>query len=92
VCIHERMLIGMPSTTIRLSRELHARLARRASADHLTLAGAIERALDVEDNAEFWSRVAEVMGAADNRPPASGQLTGTLKDGLDPDESWDDVW
>ncbi|MGL4174965.1 MAG: hypothetical protein ACRCSN_02720 [Dermatophilaceae bacterium] len=85
----------MPSTTIRLSRQLHERLAQRAKADHLTLAGAIERALDVEENAEFWSRAAETMGSADSRPmtPAvSSDLAGTLKDGLDPDESWDDVW
>ncbi|MGL5930259.1 MAG: hypothetical protein ACRCY8_15105 [Dermatophilaceae bacterium] len=85
----------MPSTTIRLSRQLHERLAQRAKADHLTLAGAIERALDVEENAKFWSRAAETMGSPNSRPmglAVSSDLAGTLKDGLDPDESWDDVW
>ncbi|MGL5818788.1 MAG: hypothetical protein ACRCYR_14570 [Phycicoccus sp.] len=85
----------MQSTTIRLSRDLHERLARRARADHLTLAGAIERALDVEETAEFWSRAAETMGSPGTRPVAPAaplDLAGTLKDGLDPDESWDDVW
>ena len=85
----------MGSTTVRLSRELHERLARRARADQTTLAGAIERALDVQEREEFWSRAAATMGSAEvqRRERAEAQqLSGTLKDGLDPDETWDDVW
>jgi predicted DNA-binding protein len=83
------------TTTIRLSRELHQRLARRAKAEHMTLAGAIERALDVQDREEFWARASATMGSTgvQQREGAEAeQLAGTLKDGLDPGETWDDVW
>ena len=85
----------MESTTIRLSRQLHERLARRAKAEHTTLAGAIEHALDAEEAAEFWSRAAATMGSPDAQRAArteSDDLSGTLRDGLDPAETWDDVW
>lgn len=85
----------MNSTTIRLSRELHERLTCRAKAQHTTLAGAIERALDVQEREEFWARAATTMGSAD-APRAvqaeSARLAGTLKDGLDPGETWGDIW
>jgi predicted transcriptional regulator len=85
----------MSSTTVRLSRELHERLTRRAKAEHTTLAGAIERALDVQERGEFWARAATTMGSADAQRVAqaeSARLAGTLRDGLDPGETWDDVW
>ena len=85
----------MESTTIRLSRQLHERLARRAEAEHTTLAGAIEHALDAEETAEFWARAAATMGSPNALHAArseSHDLSGTLRDGLDPTESWDEVW
>jgi predicted transcriptional regulator len=89
------MLRGVESTTIRLSRQLHDRLAQRAKAEQTTLAGAIEHALDAEENAKFWSRAAATMGSRDAQHPArreSDDLPGTLRDGLDPAETWDDIW
>ena len=58
------------------------------------MAGAIEHALDAEENAAFWLRAAETMGASTTPPDRRDDtsLTGTLKDGLDPEENWDDVW
>lgn len=85
----------MESTTIRLSRQLHDRLSQRAKAEHTTMAGAIEHALDAEENARFWSEAAATMGSSDAQRTARGdseKLPGTLKDGLDPAESWDDIW
>jgi predicted transcriptional regulator len=84
----------MTSTTIRVSRQLHDRLAKRAASRHATLADAIEHALDVEDSAEFWANVEATMGSATARAAIrvdTEALSGTLKDGLDPDERWDDV-
>lgn len=85
----------MESTTIRLSRQLHERLARRAKVDHTTLSGAIEHALDAQEAAEFWARAAATMGSLNAQHASrseSEELTGTLRDGLDPAETWDDVW
>ena len=60
------------------------------------MAGAIARALDAEDRAAFWSAAAANMTGSDSKPgkPSAGSdsLSGTLKDGLDPAESWADVW
>lgn len=84
----------MATTTIRLSRELHDRIAARAAQRGATLAAAIERALDVEDRAEFWAQMEATMGTPEARNVArddSATLAGTLRDGLDPDERWDDV-
>lgn len=82
------------TTTIRVSREVHQRLSRYAAAHHTSLTGAIERALDAEERAAFWDEVRTTMGTregiADLRVE-SERHAGTLKDGLDPDESWDDV-
>jgi hypothetical protein len=82
----------MPSTTIKVPVELRDRLAAVAGREHTTLAGAIARSLDAAESAEFWAEVARTMG---DRSPASAeaeQFSGNLSDGLDPDESWDDVW
>lgn len=48
----------MTSTTIKVPVALRDRLARRAAAEHLTLAGAIARALDESDQQRFWDAVA----------------------------------
>jgi predicted transcriptional regulator len=85
----------MSTTTVRLSRQLHDRLSLRARAGHTTLAGVIEQALDVAEREEFWSRAAATMGSAAGKADLrtdSSALSGSLKDGLDPDETWDDVW
>lgn len=48
---------GVSSTTIKVSRSLRDRLAERAKAQHTTLAGAIEQALDASDEEHFWAAV-----------------------------------
>ena len=45
------------STTIKVPRELRDRLARLAEREHVTLARAIERVLDENEDREFWARV-----------------------------------
>lgn len=85
----------MNSTTVRLSRQLHDRLSHRARAADTTLAGVIEQALDVAEREEFWAHAAATMGAVDARTALrsdASALAGSLKDGLDPNETWDDVW
>lgn len=85
----------MSTTTIRLSRQLHERLARRAEAENTTLAGAIDHALDVAEREEFWLRASSTMGSAEGHTAVradAANLGGSLQDGLDPNETWDDVW
>ncbi|SDT63818.1 hypothetical protein [Jiangella sp. DSM 45060] len=82
------------TTTIRVSREVHQRLTRYAAAHHTSLAGAIERALDAEERAAFWDEVRATMGTREGGGEVRGvseRYAGSLKDGLDPDERWDDV-
>ncbi|PSK98297.1 hypothetical protein CLV30_12083 [Haloactinopolyspora alba] len=84
----------MSTTTIRVPRELHDRLTRHATDEGTTLAGAIERALDAEEDAAFWDEARATMGATLAQTTLRGDteaLSGTLTDGLDPDENWDDV-
>ena len=85
----------MRTTTIKVPVELRDRLAARAESEHLTLAEAIRRALDAAEEAAFWTGVAATMGAPAATPAPqveAEELRGTLADGLDPTESWDDVW
>lgn len=82
----------MPSTTIKVPTELRDRLAELARREDTTLAGAIARSLDAAETAEFWARVASTMSVRPRVAADAGQLDGTLSDGLDPAESWDDVW
>ena len=85
----------MPSTTIKVPVELRDRLAALASRENTTLAGAIAQSLDAAESAAFWADVARTMGPADAGAAAASdveQLSGSLTDGLDPQESWDDVW
>ncbi|HEY5049617.1 MAG TPA: hypothetical protein VII50_01860 [Acidothermaceae bacterium] len=59
------------------------------------MAGAIARSLDAADTAAFWADVGRTMGASDAGSAASSdveQLSGSLTAGLDPDETWEDVW
>lgn len=80
----------MTSTTIKVPRELRDRLAEIARDGGTTLAGAIERALDKQADATFWSEVARTMGTA--AAPPREILDAALTDGLDPDEDWSDLW
>lgn len=89
------MLSDMPSTTIKVPVELRDRLAALATRESTTLAGAIAQSLDAVESAAFWADVARTMGTpeAGSRAPSDvEQLSGSLSDGLDPQESWDDVW
>lgn len=76
----------MPTTTIKVPVELRDRLAVMAEREGTSLAGAIERSLDDLEDARFWRRVADVM------PAVTSDTDASLTDGLDPDESWDDLW
>jgi hypothetical protein len=86
------ILGGMPSTTIKVPVELRDRLADLAGREHTTLAGAIARSLDMAESAAFWADVARTMGDRSSVTSGAEQLGGDLSDGLDPEESWDDVW
>lgn len=93
----------MTTTTIKVPVELRDRLAELAKRDGTTLAGAIVRSLDAAEESAFWAAVAKTLGAspATEEADVDGQqhvsagaeaLSGDLSDGLDPDETWDDVW
>ena len=59
------------------------------------MAGAIEQALDVAEREEFWAQAAATMASAGGQGGSSNRvddLPGTLRDGLDPNETWEDVW
>jgi len=88
------ILAGMATTTIKVPVELRDRLASLASRDNTTLAGAIARSLDAAETAAFWADVARTMDAPGGSAASSDveQLSGSLTDGLDPEETWDDVW
>lgn len=79
----------MSSTTIKVPKELRDRLATLAGQQHTTLAGVVENALDAVEESAFWSGVAAAMGG---RPFTEATGDASLTEGLDPDESWDDVW
>lgn len=80
----------MTTTTIKVPTELRDRLAELARREHTTLAGAIARSLDAAEDAAFWTAVTETMGGSGPQREAE-RFSGTLSDGLDPDEIWDDV-
>ena len=89
------ILTGMPSTTIKVPVELRDRLAALARRDNTSLAGAITASLDSAESAAFWTDVVRTMSTTGVGSPIAfdvEQLSGSLADGLDPDESWDDVW
>gem|GEM_PF-1723191 len=85
------ILLGMPSTTIKVPVELHRRLAARATEGGTTLAAVVEKGLDQLEEAEFWRSMERTMPKA---PVAEDRaiLESTLKDGLDATESWEDLW
>jgi len=65
-------------------------LVRLANAEGLTIGGVISRSLDVLEESEFWAAVDRAMPTGSLRASAEG-LAGTLTDGLDPAETWEDV-
>lgn len=77
-------------TTIKVPVELRNRLAEIARREDTTLAGAISRMLDAAEEAAFWRQAAETMSIPAAMADAVA-FQGTLIDGLDPDERWDDV-
>jgi predicted transcriptional regulator len=82
----------MAMTTIKVSVELRDRLALIARREHTSIAGAIEKSVDRADTATFWEEMRAALGAErDAFGPEAGRLSGTLTDGLDPDEDWSDL-
>lgn len=82
------------STSIRVSRELHERLVERAQAQHVSLSDVIQQALDAQEDSTFWSVVRATMGNRGARASLTAEVErsgSALKDGLDPDERWDDI-
>lgn len=82
----------MSMTTIKVPKSLRDRLAERARREHTTLAVVIERTLEAADDAAFWAEVRATMGAnaGDDLRRTAESYSGTLRDGLDP-EDWSDV-
>lgn len=77
----------MPTTTtIKVPVELRDRLAAVAEREGTSLAGAIAKSLQELEDARFWRELADTM------PTIRADADAALTDGLDPDESWDDVW
>jgi hypothetical protein len=85
----------MDTTTLRVSRRLHDRLSQRAKARGTTLSGAIEQALDLAERQEFWAQAAATMASAGGPGGSASRVDdfpATLRDGLDLNETWNDVW
>jgi predicted transcriptional regulator len=76
-----------PSTTIKVSRELHQRVAQAAERHGVTLAGAIAQAFDDAEEAEFWRGV-RAMEPAEVQADAA-DFDGALRDGVGPADQAD---
>lgn len=73
----------MPAaTTIKVPKTLHDRIALRARREHVTLAAAIERALDEADQQEFWVAVRNENAALTDDERAAHLSDVTLRDDL----------
>lgn len=79
------------STTIRVSDALHDRLAQEAADAGTTLAAVIERALEAEERSRFWQDVRTTMTSPSADPLAHEATGASIRDGLDPDETWTDI-
>ncbi|WP_100446693.1 toxin-antitoxin system protein [Glycomyces xiaoerkulensis] len=80
-------------TTIKVTTDLRDRIARLAESRHLTMAGAVERAIDVGEEEEFWARARAVMGTAAARADLrreNERFATVLEDELEP-EDWSDL-
>lgn len=82
------------STTIKVPNKLHDRLAEHARIENITLADVIAHSLDTAEAAAFWDEIRTTMGT-ERAESASARIaegrTGSMSDGLDPDEDWSDV-
>ncbi|WP_335986325.1 hypothetical protein [Glycomyces sp. MUSA5-2] len=80
-------------TTIKVPVELRDRISRLARSQHVSMAVAVEHALDAAETEEFWAQVRATMGSAEARADLAREteeLSGTLRDGLEP-EDWSDI-
>ncbi|RIQ26079.1 hypothetical protein [Jiangella rhizosphaerae] len=71
------------TTTIKVPRALHQRLAERARRERVTLATAIEHALDEADERSFWLAVRAEHAAMSDEERAEYESSATLGDNLD---------
>lgn len=79
------------STTIKVPVELRDRLAATARREGITLAEAVERALDAGDEAAFWAEVRSTMHSTEvGQAAAVAGFTHAVSDGLEP-EDWSEV-
>jgi len=76
--------------TVKVTDDLHGRLTRLAASEGLTIGGVISRSLDAWADSQFWAAVERTMTPSSLQTSAQ-QMAGTLRDGLDPDETWDDI-
>jgi predicted transcriptional regulator len=80
----------MQSTTIKVPKKLHDRLAQMAKQKETTMAAVIEEALDIADKTIFWEQVEKTM-----TPEAVGKqaelYNQSFAELLEPDEDWSDL-
>lgn len=70
--------------------ELRDRISRLARSQHTTMAGAVERAIDVAETEAFWAEFRATMLTPEARADIlreTEELEGTIGDGLEP-EDW----
>jgi predicted transcriptional regulator len=73
----------VPTTTIKVPKALHQRLAELARREQVTLATAIEHALDEADERSFWLAVRAENATVNDDERAEYEPNGTLGDDLD---------
>lgn len=75
----------MTTTTIKVSRSLRDRIAERARVQGVTMAGAIEAALDASDEQRFWDAVRAEHAAltAEERAEYTRAVADDLADATD---------
>ncbi|GAA2294242.1 hypothetical protein GCM10009853_057790 [Glycomyces scopariae] len=77
-------------TTIKVPVELRDRVSRLARSQHVSMAAAIEHALDAAETEAFWAEFRAAMTTPDVRADLRQEtepLSGTVRDGLEP-EDW----
>ena len=76
--------------TVKVASDVHSRLVHLASERGTTIGSVISRSLDVLEESEFWAAVEHTM-VATRAPTQADEFAGTLMDGLDPAETWEDI-
>ena len=86
----------MPTTTVRIDRQVYGTLQRIASSAGESVQGALERAIKDYETKRFWEQTDAAYRALRSDDAAwreeieERQLwDSTLMDGLDKDETWD---